>query len=36
LTVFKQGINSNGKPRAPKIMIEHDNLKYFVIDEIIL
>lgn len=35
LTVFKQGINSNGKPRAPKIMIEQDNLKHFIIDEII-
>lgn len=34
LSMFKQGINSNGKPRAPKIMIEHDNLKYFVIEEI--
>lgn len=36
LTMFKQGINSNGKPRAPKIMIEHDNLKHFIIDELIL
>lgn len=36
LTMFKQGINSNGKPRAPKIMIEQDNLKYFVIEEIAL
>ena len=36
LTMFKQGINSNGKPRAPKIMIEHDNLKYFILEEIIL
>lgn len=34
LTMFKQGLNSNGKPRAPKIMIEQDNLKYFVIDEL--
>ena len=34
LTMFKQGINSNGKPRAPKIMIEQDNLKYFILDEI--
>lgn len=31
LTMFKQGINSNGKLRAPKIMIEHDNLDKFVI-----
>lgn len=36
LTMFKQGINSNGKPRAPKIMIEHDNLKYFILEEIVL
>lgn len=36
LTKFKQGINSNGKPREPKIMIEHENLKYFIIDEITL
>lgn len=36
LTMFKQGINSNGKPRAPKIMIENDNLKHFIIEEIIL
>ena len=36
LTKFKQGINSNGKPRPPKIMIEHDNLKYFILEEIIL
>ena len=26
LSQFKQGINSNGKPREPKIMIEQDNL----------
>ena len=36
LTMFKQGINSNGKPRPPKIMIEHDNLDYFIVEEIIL
>ena len=36
LSVFKQGINSNGKPRAPKIMIEQDNIKYFLMDEISL
>ena len=35
LTMFKQGINSNGKPRAPKIMIEQDNLKHFMIEEIV-
>lgn len=33
LSIFKQGINSNGKPREPKIMIEQDNLKYFSIFE---
>ena len=32
LTMFKQGINSNGKPRAPKIMIEQDNLKHFIVE----
>ena len=36
LTKYKQGVNSNGKPRAPKIMIEHDNLKHFIIDEALL
>jgi len=34
LTMFKQGVNSNGKLRAPKIMIEHDKLDKFVIAEI--
>ncbi len=34
LSKFKQGINSNGKPREPKIMIDSENLKYFVIKEI--
>lgn len=33
LSVFKQGVNSNGKPREPKIMIEQDNMKYFTIFE---
>ena len=33
LTKFRQGINSNGKPRPPKIMIEHDNFDKFVIAE---
>lgn len=33
LTMFKQGINSDGKPRNPKIMIEHDKLSKFVIAE---
>ena len=33
LTIFKQGINSNGKPRKPKIMIEDKNLEHFVIAE---
>jgi hypothetical protein len=36
LTTFRQGINSNGKPRAPKIMIEQDNLSHFVIEELSL
>lgn len=36
LTKFKQGINSNGKPREPKIMIEQDNLKHFIVEKIIL
>ena len=36
LSVFKQGINSNGKPRPPKIMINHDDLKHFVIFEMTL
>lgn len=34
LTMFKQGLNSNGKPREPKIMIEQDNLKHFVVEQI--
>lgn len=34
LSMFKQGINSNGKPRAPKIMIDKKNFDYFVIKEI--
>lgn len=33
LTIFKQGINSNGKPRAPKIMIDEKNLEHFIVDE---
>ena len=36
LTKFKQGINSNGKPRAPKIMIEQDNLQHFIVEEMTL
>ena len=36
LTKFIQGINSNGKPREPKIMIEKKNLNHFVIAETIL
>ena len=36
LTKFRQGINSNGKPRQPKIMIEQDNLKHFMIARITL
>lgn len=36
LTMFKQGVNSNGKLRAPKIMIEQDNISHFIIAELIL
>lgn len=36
LTMFKQGVNSNGKPREPKIMIEQNNIDSFLLDEIIL
>lgn len=36
LTKFKQGLNSNGKPREPKIMIEHDKLQYFIVDQMTL
>ncbi len=34
LSIFRQGINSNGKPREPKIMIEQDNLPYFIMEQI--
>ena len=34
LSVFKQGINANGKPREPKIMIDIENLDYFIIKKI--
>ena len=34
LSKFKQGVNSNGKLRAPKIMIETQYLEKFVIKEI--
>ena len=33
LTKFRQGVNSNGKPRKPKIMIERDNFSRFAIIE---
>ena len=33
LSKFKQGINSNGKPREPKIMIEQDSYSKFLIAE---
>lgn len=33
LTIYKQGLNSNGKPRKPKIMVESDNIKKFSIYE---
>lgn len=31
LSIFRQGVNSNGKLRKPKIMIDRDNLSKFVI-----
>ena len=34
LSKFSQGVNSNGKPRPPKIMIDHNRLEHFIIDEI--
>jgi hypothetical protein len=34
LSIFRQGKNSNGKPREPKIMIEHDKIKEFLIHKI--
>lgn len=34
LTVFRQGVNSNGKLRKPKIMIEQDQLSHFAIVEL--
>lgn len=33
LSIFRQGLNSNGKPREPKIMIEHGNFSHFVLTE---
>ena len=34
LTKFKQGINSNGKPRKPKIMIDDINMEHFILAQI--
>ncbi len=34
LSKFKQGINANGKPREPKIMIDMENLQHFIIKKI--
>lgn len=34
LTIFRQGVNSNGRPRQPKIMIEHTNLSHFILKEV--
>lgn len=34
LSKFKQGINANGKPREPKIMIDMDNIEHFIIKKI--
>ena len=31
LSKFRQGINSNGKPREPKIMIDQENFSHFVL-----
>ena len=31
LSVFRQGINSNGKPRKVKVMIEMSNIEHFII-----
>lgn len=36
LSIFRQGLNSNGKPRQPKILIEHENLDRFIVDKIVL
>ena len=33
LKKFGQGVNSNGKPRKPKIMIEQDNYSDFLLEE---
>ena len=34
LSIFRQGVNSNGRPRAPKIMIEEKSLEHFILEEI--
>ena len=34
LSKFKQGINSNGRPREPKIMIDHDKISNFLLEKI--
>lgn len=36
LSTFRQGVNSNGKLRPPKIMIDRDNLSKFVIAKMAL
>lgn len=33
LSKFRQGINSNGKPREPKIMIDYDKMDQFILLE---
>lgn len=33
LSIFKQGINSNGKLREPKIMVSEEKIEEFIIAE---
>ncbi|MCR4694403.1 MAG: hypothetical protein K5773_03655 [Pseudobutyrivibrio sp.] len=34
LNIFRQGINSNGKPRPPKIMIDKESMDHFIVETI--
>ncbi|MCR5084960.1 MAG: hypothetical protein K6A65_05600 [Succinivibrionaceae bacterium] len=34
LSTFRQGLNSNGRPRAPKIMVDEERLGLFTIDRL--
>ena len=36
LSMFRQGVNSNGKLREPKIMIDHDRISKFSICDVII